>query len=216
VFVGEETVVQLHENRKAHAIAAQLWLACVLSLVSAQGWAVDTSTAGSSAPRVLIETSMGNITIELDPTHSPKTVENFLRYVAEHHFDGTVVYRVAPGFVIQAGSYDADGNYRAVHEPVPLEANNGLTNQRGSVAMARQDDPNSATAEFFIDLANNANLDRRADDTTNTTGYAVFGRVVEGMDVADRIASVPIGGKGPMPAEAPVSPITISRVVELP
>src|SRR5205085_6665209 len=136
-------------------------------------------------PTVAIETSMGTVTVELDRARAPKTVENFLRYAGEGHYDGTLVYRVAPGFVIQAGSFDSATNARPVHDPIPLEAGNGLNNQRGTIAMARESDPNSATAEFFINLADNANLDRQPGDADGMTGYAVFGRVASGMDVVD-------------------------------
>lgn len=166
----------------------------------------------SAAPQVIISTSMGDITLALDSVHAPATVANFLRYVREGHYDGTLVYRVVPGFVIQAGSFDAPMHTRPVHEPIALESSNGLTNVRGAVAMARTDDPNSATAEFFIDLSDNADLDHKADDKGSTTGYAVFGHVVAGMDVADAMAKVPLGDNGPIPGAAPVTPITITRV----
>jgi cyclophilin family peptidyl-prolyl cis-trans isomerase len=177
--------------------------------------ALSAARVEAGDAKVLMETSSGNITIALDETHAPKTAQNFLRYVAEHHFDGTVVYRVVPGFVIQAGSYEADGRSRDVHEPIALEANNGLSNLRGTVAMARSD-PDTATAEFFINLADNHNLDHHADDPGNSTGYAVFGRVVSGMEVVDQIAAVPVGGAGPFPSQAPVKPITISRISVVP
>ena len=167
-------------------------------------------------PKVLIETSLGDVTLELDHIHAPATVDNFLRYVNEGHFDGTVVYRVVPGFVIQAGSYDADVQARATHEPIALEANNGLKNVRGAVAMARSAEPASATAEFFIDLADNPRLDHKAGDSDNSTGYAVFGKVIAGMDVVDKIASVRLGDHGPMPGAAPVDPILIRQVSLLP
>ena len=176
---------------------------------------LGTSSAQASDTKVVMETSSGEIAIELNESRAPKTVQNFLRYVAEHHFDGTVVYRVVPGFVIQAGSYEADGRSRGVHEPIPLEANNGLSNLRGTIAMARTD-PNTATAEFFINLADNHSLDRHADDSGNSTGYAVFGRVVSGMEVVDRIAAVPVGGVGPFPSEAPIQPIAILRIFVVP
>ncbi len=163
-------------------------------------------------PQVLIETSLGNITLQLDPTHAPVSTQNFLRYVNEHHYDGMVVYRVVPGFVIQAGSYDANVTYHKAHEPIVLEANNGLSNLRGTVAMARDTDPNTADAEFFINLADNTRLDHHADDAGNATGYAVFGHVAAGMDVVDKIAGVPLGDHGPMPGAAPVDPIVIARV----
>ncbi len=168
--------------------------------------------AVAPGPRVLIQTSLGDITVLLDPAHAPLTVQNFLRYVDEGHYDGTVFYRVVPGFVIQAGSYDADVHYRPVHENIPLEANNGLDNLRGTIAMARETDPGTANAEFFINLADNADLDHHADDSGNTTGYTVFGQVVGGMDVVDRIAAVPLGDHGPMPGAAPVDPVVIQKV----
>jgi cyclophilin family peptidyl-prolyl cis-trans isomerase len=163
-------------------------------------------------PRVLIETSLGDITLELDQAHAPATVDNFLRYVNEGHFDGTVVYRVVPGFVIQAGSWDADVHARPTHDPIALEAYNGLSNVRGSVAMARGDNPASATAEFFIDLSDNLALDHQPTDTGNSTGYAVFGKVIAGMDVVDKIAAVPLGDHGPMPGAAPLDPVLIRKV----
>lgn len=167
-------------------------------------------------PAIEIQTSMGSIVVELDRVRATRTVDNFLRYVNEGHYDGTLVYRIAPGFVIQAGSYDSPTNSRPVHEPIPLEAGNGLSNQRGTIAMARKSDPDSATAEFFINLADNANLDRQAGDADGMTGYAVFGRVVSGMDVVDKIAAVPVGAGGPMPGHWPQTPVTIVRIRILP
>ena len=172
--------------------------------------------AANDGPKVLIETSLGDITLQLDPAHAPATVDNFLRYVRDGHYDGTVVYRVVPGFVIQMGSYDADVQSRPVRDPVALEANNGLSNSRGTVAMARADDPNSATAEFFINLADNPSLDHHADDPGNASGYAVFGKVAAGMDVVDKIAGVALGDHGPMPGAAPVDPVVIRKVTVLP
>jgi cyclophilin family peptidyl-prolyl cis-trans isomerase len=196
--------------------ALALLLAAALGGAAAQDQpapaVAPAAPAPVSGPQVLIETSMGNITLELDPVHSPVTTQNFLRYVNEHHFDGTVIYRVVPGFVIQAGSYDENVTYRKAHEPIVLEANNGLSNLRGTVAMARDNDPNTADAEFFINLADNTRLDHHADDPGNATGYAVFGHVAAGMDVVDKIATVPLGDHGPMPGAAPVDPIVITRV----
>ena len=154
-----------------------------------------------TGPSILISTSMGDITIQLDSVRAPKSVANLLRYVREKHYDNTAFYRVAKGFVIQMGSFDANGKGRGIHPgPVPLEANNGLTNLRGTVAFGRAEAPDSATAEFFINLADNTPLDHKADDPGNTTGYAVFGQVKSGMEVAEAISDVPTGGgKGPMP-----------------
>jgi cyclophilin family peptidyl-prolyl cis-trans isomerase len=187
---------------------ARLILTAFLLLLPAAAIAAD------AGPKVLISTSLGDITLQLDPAHAPLTVANFLRYVKERHFDGTVVYRVVPGFVIQAGSWDADVHFRAVHDPIALEA--GQPNLRGTVAMARGDEPASTTAEFFVNLADNPALDRAASDSAGTTGYAVFGQVVSGMDIVDKIAGVALGDHGPMPGAAPVDPITIVKVSVLP
>ena len=167
-------------------------------------------------PRVLLRTSLGDIVLHLDKEHAPLTVANFLRYAKEGHFTGTCFYRVEPGFVIQAGSWDAAGHGRSVHDPIPLEANNGLKNVRGAIAMARGDTPKSATADFFIDLADTPGLDHQDGDTANTTGFAVFGRVEQGMDVVDKIAAQPLGGKGPYAAHAPAVPVVITKVAILP
>jgi peptidyl-prolyl cis-trans isomerase B (cyclophilin B) len=168
--------------------------------------------APRAEPTVALETSMGTIMLELDRAHAPKTVDNFLRYVSEGHYDDTFVYRVAPGFVIQAGSFDSATHARPVHDPIPLESGNGLNNLRGTIAMARQADPNSATAEFFINLANNAALDRQPGDADGATGYAVFGHVTSGMDVVDKIAALPVGPGGPMPGAWPQTPVKVEKV----
>ena len=166
-----------------------------------------------TGPQILISTSMGDITLQLDSVHAPKSVANVLRYVKEKHYDNTAFYRVAKGFVIQMGSFDANGKGRGVHPGgVPLEADNGLSNLRGTVALGRADAPDSATAEFYINLADNTPLDHKADDPSNTTGYAVFGQVSSGMDVVDAIGQVPTGDNGPMPGQAPVTPIIVKKV----
>ena len=183
----------------------------LIALVIATAFSTS-AVAADDQSKVLIETSMGDITLELDHGHAPVTVDNFLRYVNEGHFDGTVVYRVVPGFVIQAGSFDADIHKRPTHEPIALESNNGLSNSRGAVAMARADEPASATAEFFIDLADNLRLDHQPSDPDDHTGYAVFAHVIAGMDVVDKIAAVALGDHGPMPGAAPVDPIVIRKV----
>jgi cyclophilin family peptidyl-prolyl cis-trans isomerase len=166
-----------------------------------------------TGPRLLIATSMGDITLQLDSVRAPKSVANILRYVKEKHYDGTVWYRVAKGFVIQMGSWDAQGKGRGIHPgPVPLESNNGLSNLRGTVALGREDAPDTAKAEFYINLADNTPLDHKADDPGANTGYAVFGQVTSGMDVVDAIGQVPTGDNGPMPGQAPVTPITVKKV----
>ena len=169
-----------------------------------------------TGPQILISTSMGDITLQLDSVRAPKSVANILRYVKAKHYDNTVFYRVAKGFVIQMGSFDASGKGRSIFPGgLPLEANNGLSNLRGTVAMGRAEAPDSATAEFYINLADNTPLDHKADDPGNTTGYAVFGQVIAGMDVVDAIGQVPTGDNGPMPGQAPVTPIVVKKVTLL-
>jgi cyclophilin family peptidyl-prolyl cis-trans isomerase len=176
------------------------------------GAAAAAILAGAAlAQQADIATSMGTVTIALDRAHAPATVDNFVRYAKEGHFDGTLVYRVVPFFVVQAGSYGADGIDRPLHPPIPLEA--GQPNARGTVAMARDPDmANSATAEFFINLEDNqAGLD--AKPGVANSGFAVFGHVTAGMDVVDAIAKVATGGgKGPFPEAQPTTPIVIRTV----
>ncbi len=161
-------------------------------------------------PRVSLQTSMGQIVLELNRERAPLTVANFLRYVTEGHFNNTVIYRVVPRFVIQGGSIGSNGNGKPVHEPIPLEANNGLSNMRGTITMARSSEPASATAEFFINLVDNPGLNQDPNDTENRTGYAVFGRVVTGMETVDLITQLPLGGGyGPFPQNAPLIPAII-------
>lgn len=172
--------------------------------------AVPPAAPQEPPPRVSLQTSMGQIILELNRERAPLTVANFLRYVTEKHFDNTVIYRVVPRFVIQGGSVGMNGNGKSVHEPIPLEANNGLSNMRGTITMARASDPASATAEFFINLVDNTGLDQMMGDTANQTGYAVFGRVAQGMETVDLITTLPLGGGyGPFPANAPLIPVII-------
>ena len=176
--------------------------------------AETTAPASNPDPRVRVETSLGSFTITLHRAKAPKTVENFLTYVREGHYTGKVFYRVAPRFVVQTGSYDADGDYhRPGHGPVPLETASGLTNMSMTVAMARNDEPNSAIAEWFVNVADNGSLDAKPGAVPNTTGYAVFGTVTDGMDVIYHIAEARTGGKGPFGAEfAPKKPVVIKRI----
>lgn len=171
-----------------------------------------------TGPRLLIATAMGDIVLQLDQVRAPKSVAAILGYVKRKHYDGTVVYRVAKGFVIQMGSWEAGLKGRGVRPvPLPLEANNGLSNIRGAVALARAEAPDSAAAEFFISVVDNrAALDHNPADPGNTTGYAVFGQVESGMEVVDAINAVPVGDNGPMPGQAPVEPILIKKISVIP
>jgi peptidyl-prolyl cis-trans isomerase A (cyclophilin A) len=157
---------------------------------------------------VRLDTSLGDIVIELDAAKAPKSVANFLEYVKTGHYNGTIFHRVIPNFMIQGGGFDADMNQKPTRAPIPLESKNGLTNVRGSVAMARTSVPDSATAQFFINLKDNAFLD--SANTADGTGYAVFGKVVSGMEVVDKIWAVPTGSKGPH-QNVPVTPVIIRK-----
>ena len=160
------------------------------------------------AQKVKLNTSSGDIVIELDAAKAPKTVENFLSYVKAGHYDGTVFHRVIPSFMIQGGGMTADMKEKTTRAPIALESRNGLSNARGTVAMARTSDPNSATAQFFINVNNNDPLD--AANSRDGNGYAVFGKVVAGMEVVDKIRGAATGSQGPH-NDVPTSPITINK-----
>jgi cyclophilin family peptidyl-prolyl cis-trans isomerase len=156
--------------------------------------------------KATIETSKGTITLELDAERAPATVANFAEYAKNGFYDGTIFHRVIDGFMIQGGGFTRDMNQKTTRDPIAIESMNGLRNLRGTIAMARTMDPNSATSQFFINLVDNAFLDFTAP-TTRGYGYAVFGRVLDGMEVVDAIAKVRTGSVGPyenVPSEAVV------------
>lgn len=171
---------------------------------------LSATAFASLAQTVKMSTSAGDIVIELDAAKAPKTVENFVRYVNEGHYNGTLFHRVIDGFMIQGGGFDREMNEKApAHPPIPLESRNGLNNRRGTLAMARTMDPNSARAQFFINVADNGFLD--AANSPDGRGYAVFGRVTSGMEVVDRIRSVKTGRSGPH-GDVPLEPVLIKQV----
>lgn len=183
----------------------RLWLTTLLSAVTL--WHLPAQA--NDAPKVRLSTSMGDIVLELAADKAPQSVNNFLQYVRDKHYDGTVFHRVIDGFMIQGGGFTADMNQKPTRDPIPLEARNGLKNDRGTIAMARTGNPNSATSQFFINVVNNSMLNAPSPDGY---GYAVFGRVVSGMDVVDKIRAVSTGNKGPH-QNVPTSPITIHKAV---
>ena len=168
--------------------------AVILFAVLMTAGAVQAQTKN---PKVLIDTSMGQIEAELYPDKAPVTVTNFLEYVNNKFYDGLVFHRVIPGFMIQGGGMNSDMQEKAGRSPIQIESDNGLKNYRGTLAMARTSDPNSATSQFFINLVDNNFLNFRSPDV-HGYGYAVFGKVTEGMDVVDKIATVPTGSIGYM------------------
>ena len=174
---------------------------------------VGAPPANAETTRVAMQTSHGEIMLELDAQRAPGTVANFVRYANDGFYDGTVFHRVIKGFMIQGGGYGRDYAKKPTREPIKNEANNGLRNDRGTIAMARTSDPHSATAQFFINHKDNGSLDYPSRDGW---GYAVFGKVVEGMDVVDKIAAQPTGVRwgsaGRQMRDVPKEPIIIERV----
>lgn len=157
-----------------------------------------------------MQTSAGTLRIELDEANAPLSAANFLAYVKSGHYDGTIFHRVIKGFMLQGGGFEPGMKQKPTMAPIKNEANNGLLNKRGTIAMARTSDPQSATAQFFINYADNAFLDFKAE-TQQGWGYAVFGEVVQGMDVVDKMATVPTGRGGPMPTDVPQTAIVIKK-----
>lgn len=170
-----------------------------LTLSTATVWA---------APTLELQTSQGKIVVELDAQKAPKSAANFLQYAREGFYAGTIFHRVIPGFMIQGGGFDQKMNQKKPHAPIENEAKNGLKNLRGTLAMARTNDPHSATAQFFINHRDNGPLDYPSRDGW---GYAVFGKVIEGMDVVDKIARIPTGSAG-MHSDVPQVPVIIENV----
>lgn len=180
----------------------------ILSFVA--GLAV--SSGAISAPTVEMQTTMGTIIVELDAEKAPKTVQNFLQYAKDGFYNGTIFHRVIDGFMIQGGGMTKDMSEKPTAAAIPNEAKNGLKNLRGTIAMARRGDPHSATAQFFINHKDNSPLDYPSRDGW---GYAVFGKVVQGIEVVDKIAKVPTGNRG-MHENVPLEPIVIQSVKIIP
>jgi peptidyl-prolyl cis-trans isomerase A (cyclophilin A) len=190
-------------------LAAAMMLSLGLTLASGAAVAAE-------APKVKLATTAGDIVIEVYPDKAPKTVDNFLRYVKDKHYDGTVFHRVIDNFMIQGGGFDTHYAQKPTRPPVVHEgrealAKGGPRNVAGTVAMARTNDPNSATAQFFINVKDNAFL----DPTARQDGYTVFGKVVSGMDVVDKIKAMPTGAGGPFPSDVPQMPVVITSATLL-
>lgn len=194
---------------------ASLLAASLISPVHLAG-AADAPAAPASkpapAPQVQVVTSMGSFTIELNPERAPLTVAQFLKYVDQGYYSGTIFHRAIPNFVIQGGGYDT--NYKLKGNPTKVvnESGNGLTNLRGTVGLARPPEPHAGDVQFYVNLADNAAL----DPSQTRWGYAVFGKVVQGMDVVDEIGTVPTGAKGPFKENAPLKPVVIEKIERLP
>lgn len=167
--------------------------------------------AFAAYPQVIMRTNQGEIVLELYPDKAPETVANFLQYVNNHHYNGTIFHRSINKFIVQGGGFTPDFQYKPTLAPIHNEAANGLKNERGTIAMARTYDPDSATAQFFINLDDNKflNFHRPLPDYY---GYCVFGRVIKGMDVAKKIGALPTGAGGPLPSDVPTEPVIIEEM----
>ena len=189
-----------------------LMLAAVVGLLPVTGYSQDnqSNAKGANMVKVTMETNKGVITLELDGEKAPVSVDNFVKYAKAGHYDGTIFHRVIPGFMIQGGGFDTDMKQKDTNPPIKIEADNGLKNTKGTVAMARTSDPNSATSQFFINIADNAFLDHTSP-TQQGWGYAVFGRVTDGMDIVDSIEKVKTGNNYGH-ENVPLEEVTIRKV----
>jgi len=177
-------------------------------IAAALAMSASSQAQSADAPRVRVTTSLGAFVIELNPDRAPLTVANFLRYVSEGYYTNTLFHRVVANFVIQGGGITPEYEAKSPHDPIPNEAGNGLQNLRGAVGLARAAGPHTGDAQFFVNVGNNADL----DPLPTRWGYAVFGKVVEGMDVVDRISVQPTGAVGGLKADAPLKPVIIEGV----
>jgi peptidyl-prolyl cis-trans isomerase A (cyclophilin A) len=198
-------------NVQASSLSVRFTRRGALALAAALAFAGAAHAQQQAAPRVKLATTAGDIVVEVDAAKAPKTVENFLQYVKDKHYDGTVFHRVIDGFMIQGGGFTPEMQQKPTRAPIPLEAANGLKNDRYTIAMARTGNPNSATSQFFINVKNNESLNAPNPDGH---GYAVFGKVVAGTDVVDKIRAVQTGNKGGM-QNVPVEPIIIKSATLL-
>ena len=196
---------------KRYALATRAGIVLLAVVVWVFGVLPTAYAAERTHSMVKLETTQGDIVIALEDQAAPITTENFLNYVKEGHFDGLIFHRIVPGFVIQGGGFDANMNERPTKDPIQNEADNGLTNDRYTLSMARTSDPHSASCQFFINLTDNQFLNHRAKNAQGW-GYAVFGRVVEGQDVVDKIAAVPTKTVGPFEG-VPKEPVVITKAV---
>jgi len=171
---------------------------------------VDVDAGQAPKPKVLFKTSMGDITVELEPDRAPNTVANFLAYVKAGHYDGTIFHRVISNFMIQGGGFNSDYRRLPTNAPIQNEADKGLSNERGTIAMARTSDPHSATDQFYINLKFNGSLDFRSKNGSGW-GYTAFGRVIDGMNIVARIGLVKTGPGGPFPTDVPQEPVVIEK-----
>jgi len=194
---------------KTHILKPALTALSVLLLLS-----LSFTSSQAADPQVRLETNFGDIILELYPDKAPKSVSNFLNYVNSSFYDNTVFHRVIDGFMVQGGGFNEDYEKKPTNPPIENEADNKLKNVVGSIAMARTSSPHSATAQFFINIADNDFLNYRSS-TMRGWGYAVFGKVLKGMDVVNKIKALPTGSAGPFSKDAPASPVIIIKATQI-
>lgn len=197
------------------SLLAAILLLSPLTLAAQAAKPTAPPTAASVEPEVLLHTSQGDITLQLYPDKAPKSVANFLQYVRDGFYDGTLLHRVIAGYLVQGGLYTRDLQPKRTRPPIPSEADNGLSNLRGTIAVARGADPNSGTSQFFFNLVDNRRLDFVGNQSGLTWGYAVFGKVIKGMAVIDKIAALPTRAIGPFAGDVPKPLVVIesARVI---
>jgi cyclophilin family peptidyl-prolyl cis-trans isomerase len=198
-------------------LCAAMLLAAPLALAQAPAKPAakpgEPAKTAAPSPHVLMHTSLGDITIELNADKAPKSVDNFLQYVKDDFYSGTVFERVIPGFLAQGGRFNKELQLKRARAPIRNEANNGLSNLKYTIGVARnREDPHSGSAEFFFNLVDNKRLDYSGDANTLTWGYCVFGKVIKGQDVVDKIGATPTGPSGPLQSDVPTTMITIDKV----
>jgi peptidyl-prolyl cis-trans isomerase A (cyclophilin A) len=191
-------------------LAGLIFAACPTLDIAAEAapTAPPAAPAAAASPRILVTTSMGNFTVELNAERAPLTVAHFLKYVDQGHYTNTIFHRVIANFVIQGGGFDTDNKIKPAPAKVVNESGNGLTNVRGTIGMARSQDPHGSDAQFYVNLYDNEAL----DPNKTRWGYAVFGKVIQGMDVVDKIGNVATGARGPFKEDSPLQPVIIQRI----
>jgi peptidyl-prolyl cis-trans isomerase A (cyclophilin A)/peptidyl-prolyl cis-trans isomerase B (cyclophilin B) len=182
---------------------------CILSFIAIVG--VISNLQAAEKPKVHFKTTMGDFTIELEPDKAPQTVANFIEYVRAGHYDGLIFHRVIKAFMVQGGGFDKSYNKMPTRQPIENEADKGLSNERGTIAMARTADPHSATNQFFINVKYNGFLNHQSKSQQGW-GYTAFGRVIDGMNIIGRISRMETGPGGPFPSDVPVKQVIIEKV----
>ncbi len=194
-----------------NSLLKSLALSALMVIGTQASAATTTDTASQAHPHILMQTSLGDIVLELDRTKAPKSVDNFVKYVQDGFYNGTIFHRVIKDFMIQGGGFTPEMEQKPTRAPITNEANNGLKNVRGSIAMARTNEPHSATAQFFINTVDNSPLDF-SEPTEEGWGYTVFGKVIKGIDVVDKIRAAPTGSARPFRSDVPTTTVLIKKV----